>query len=117
MIGSPLPDGTRVRAVIEGTLYGSLLRTGYGWNLNIRDCVSVEPVPVTPKPGRHYASVTPDRWPGTFWTWLGPDGEVWVTYLGDESFTGRWSTATAVKGWAGPLVECEPPAEFREGQK
>lgn len=103
-----LPDGTRVRAVIEGTLYGSLLRTGYGWNLNIRDCVSLEPVPVVPEPGRWYLDALGRMWFGL------PRERVscWAN--------NGWAATRPAIGLDArvlPLVECEPPAEFRDGQQ
>lgn len=106
-----LPDGTRVRAVVEGVLkttggerYVSADGDGSVWLAN---CVSVEPVPVVPEPGRWYEAST------CHWFAL-PNG--WLIEYDDKGFHVAYPPA-AIERMYGPLVECEPPAEFRDGQQ
>jgi hypothetical protein len=117
---SELREGQRVRVVIEGTVtesgdiqisVGPVGMRGVCVYVSPELCVSIEPVPVVVEPGKWYCPADNDQSEDYYYYGL-PGGAVQCYYVGRG--LNRWGNnpPSEYQGW---LVECDPPAEFRDG--
>jgi hypothetical protein len=112
---SELREGQRVRVVIEGTVtesgdiqisVGPVGMRGVCVYVSPELCVSIEPVPVVVEPGKWYCPADNDQSEDYYYYGL-PGGSVLC-------HDGGWAPHSVHK-YEGRLVECDPPAEFRDG--
>jgi hypothetical protein len=103
-----LREGQRVRVVLEGTVneFGKIRLPGAGYYISPSQCVSIEPVPVVVEPGKWYCPADNDQSEDYYYYGL-PGGSVLC-------HDGGWAPHSVHK-YEGRLVECDPPAEFRDG--
>jgi hypothetical protein len=108
---SELREGQRVRVVIEGTVneFGKIRLPGAGYYISPSQCVSVEPALFVVETGKWYCPADNDQ---SDYCYYGmPGGAVQCYYVGRG--LNRWGNnpPSEYQGW---LVECDPPAEFRD---
>jgi hypothetical protein len=115
-----LREGQRVRAVIDGTVtedgniqissVRSVGMRGARVYISPSQCVSVEPAPVVVETGKWYCPADNDQ---SEYCYYGmPGGAVQCYYVGRG--LNRWGNNPPSE-YQGRLMECDPPAEFRDG--